>query len=61
MSNLDSKHYVWVGGKEYEIDFDTLVDWIKSGKIGPNDWSGRRKSSFFKYTVPEAGRLPESP
>jgi hypothetical protein len=38
MSDLDSKHYVWVGGKEYEIDLDTLVDWIKSGKIGPNDW-----------------------
>lgn len=38
MSDLDFKHYVWIRGKEYEIDLNTLLDWVKSGKIGPDDW-----------------------
>lgn len=38
MSDLDIKHHVWIGEKEYEIDYNTLFGWIKSGKIGPDDW-----------------------
>jgi hypothetical protein len=32
-----SEHYVRIGGREYKVDYDTLVDWIKSGKIRPHD------------------------
>jgi len=32
-----SEHYVRIGGREYKVDYETLVDWIKSGKIRPHD------------------------
>ena len=37
MGSTGSEHYVRVGGREYKVDYDTLVKWIKSGKIGPSD------------------------
>lgn len=37
MGSTGSEHYVRIGGREYKVDYDTLVNWIKSGKIGPYD------------------------
>ncbi len=75
MSDLGFKHYVRIGGKEYEIDYNTLLDWIKSGKIKPDDWirsenltAGEWKRStemeLFRVHSPrggEASRIPVTP
>lgn len=37
MGLTSSEHYVRIGGREYKVDYDTLVEWIKSGKVRPYD------------------------